>query len=113
MKKSMGGIVFIIGLVLAALIAVFSSTATPVWAIYLLAILGIIVGLMNITDREIKLFLIASIAFLISFTALSNVFTVVAFGWSAVSVFFSLLNVFVAPATAVVAIKALYSLAKD
>lgn len=111
--KSFGGIVFIIGLVLAAIIAVVSAAAPPIWAIYVLAIIGIIVGLLNITDKEIMLFLIAAIAFLISFNSLSEVFTLLAFGWDAVAIFFSLMSVFVAPAAAVVAIKALYQLTKD
>jgi hypothetical protein len=50
---------------------------------------------------------------LISFQALSGVFTVIAFGWEAIATFFTLLTVFVAPATAIVAIKALYKVAQD
>ena len=111
--KSFGGIAFIIGLVLAAMIAVFGSIDTAPWAVYILAVLGLIVGLLNISDKEIVLFLVASIAFLISFSALSTVFTVLALGWDAVSSFFSLMNVFVAPATAIVAIKALYKVTKN
>lgn len=111
--RSIGGIAFIIGLVLAALISLFSAGMAPAWAVYILGLLGLIVGLLNITDKEIQLFLVASIAFLISFSALSGVFTLLALGWDAVGVFFSLMTVFVAPATAIVAIKALYQLTKD
>lgn len=111
--RSFGGIVFIVGLVLAALIAIFSAAAPPTWSVFVLAVIGLVVGILNITDKEIQLFLVAAIAFLISFSALSSVFTVLAFGWDAVATFFSLLNVFVAPAAAVVAIKALYQISKD
>lgn len=111
--KSFGGITFVIGLILAIIIALFSSPIVPQWAVWVLAIIGVIVGLLNITDVEIDRFLISAIAFLISFQALSSVFTTLAFGWDAVSTFFGLLNVFVAPAAAIVAIKALFQLAKD
>lgn len=113
MKNKMGAISFVVGLVLAAIVAIFSAAAPPEWAIYVIAVLGLIVGLINITDREVQTFLVASIGFLISFQALSAVFTVLAFGWNAVATFFSLMNVFVAPATAIVAIKALFKVASD
>jgi len=58
-------------------------------------------------------FLIASIAFLLSFQALGAVLEALAFGWNAVSAFFNLLVIFVAPAAAIVAVKALFRLAKD
>jgi hypothetical membrane protein len=111
--KSFGGIVFIIGLILAAVIAIFSAATAPPWAVFLLALIGLIVGLLNITEKEVQFFLVASVAFLISFTALSNVFTVLTLGWEGVAAFFGLMNIFVAPATAIVAIKAIYSMAKD
>lgn len=111
--KSFGGIAFMVGLVLAVIIAIFSASSAPIWAVYVLAILGLIVGLFNVTDSEISNYLIASIAFLLSFTALSSVFTVLTFGWDAVPTFFSLMTVFVAPGTAVVALKVLYETTKD
>lgn len=111
--KSIGSIAFIVGLVLAAIIALFSAVTIPAWAIIVMAILGVIVGILNVADKEIMLFLVASITFLISFQALSSVFTTLFLGWSAVGAFFSLMNVFVAPAAAIVAIVALFKIAKD
>ncbi len=111
--KSFGGIVFIVGLVLAAIIALFAAQPVATWAVILLAVLGLIVGLLNITDREVQLFLVGGIAFLLSFQALSNVVEIIALGWDAVGVFFRLMNVYIAPAVAVVALKALFMLAKE
>jgi hypothetical protein len=111
--KGLGSIAFIVGLVLAAIIAIFSSASVPVWAIIVMAILGLIVGLLNIGDKEVMLFLVAAITFLISFQALSSVFTIITFGWAGVSTFFSLMNVFIAPAASVVAFIALVKLIKD
>ena len=111
--KSFGGIVFVVGFVLAAILAIFTASNTPQWAIFVLAVIGLIVGLLNVTGKESTHFLVASIAFLISFQSLSSVLTSFAFGWAAVGTFFGLMSVFIAPAAAVVAFKALFSLAKD
>ncbi len=108
----LGRISFVVGLILAAIIAIFSAVIVPVWAIYVIAVLGIIVGLLNITDQEITTFLIAAIAFILSFQALSSILANLAFGWTAVPTFFNLMNVFIAPAAAIVAIKALFTTAK-
>ena len=111
--KGLGSIAFIVGLILAAIIALFSANTIPAWSVFLVAILGIIVGLLNIAEKEVQHFLIASVSFLISFQALSNVFTTLALGWRAVSAFFSLMSIFVAPAAAIVAVVALYNIVKD
>lgn len=109
----LGSIVFIAGLILAIIIALIAVGNVPSWAVLVLAILGIIVGLVNIADKEVNSFLIAAIAFLISFSALGSVLTTLALGWAAVGTFFNLMAVFVAPATAIVAIVSLFKLAKD
>ncbi|MBI5390088.1 hypothetical protein HZB02_01230 [Candidatus Woesearchaeota archaeon] len=103
---------FTIGLVLSVILAFVYAAKTPdVWAIWVLAVLGVAVGLLNVTDSEVQLFLVAAIGFLLSFQSLNSVFT--ALGWVAVGAFFNLVSVFMAPAAAVVAVKALYNLAKD
>ena len=112
MRNMIGGSAFIIGLVLSAAIAIFSSTVVPLWAIYTLAIIGVIVGFLNITEHESIGFLVASIAFLISFQALGTVFTVLTLGWQGVSAFFYLMSIFVAPAAAIVATKEILGAAK-
>ena len=104
---------FIIGLVLAVALSLFSATNTPAWAVVTLAVLGLVVGLFNITDKEVSTFLIASVAFLVSFQSLSAVFTTLTLGWEAVGVFFKLVTAFIAPAAAIVAVIALFKLAKD
>ena len=104
---------FVVGLILATVISIFASFGVSALLVFVLALLGLIVGLANITDKEVKLFLIASIAFLMSFQSLGAVFGVLALGWEAVSVFFYMMAVFIAPAAAIVALKALYNLSKD
>jgi len=108
-----GAWAFIIGLILAIIVAIISGTVVPQWAVIVLAILGIIVGFMNVTAGEAHKFLIAAIAFLLSFKSLGDVLTTLALGWGGIGIFFSLLSIFMAPAAAVVAIKALFALSRD
>jgi hypothetical protein len=108
---------FLIGLLLAIIVALLSGSTAPEWAIIVLAILGVIVGLLNVTAAEVQKFLVAAIAFLLSFQALGNVFIEIskAFGsWAGIiGNFFNLISIFMAPAAIVVAIKALFSIARD
>ena len=108
---------FLIGLILAIVVALLSGAKAPEWAIIVLAILGLLVGLLNVTATEVQKFLIATIAFLLSFQALGNVFVEFsqAFGaWTGViGNFFNLISIFMAPAAIVVAIKALFSIARE
>ena len=65
MKEKIGVWAFIGGLIIAAGIAIFSSSSTPTWAVPVIAILGLIVGFLNVSESEVKMYLIASIAFLL------------------------------------------------
>ncbi len=111
MAKKIGGWAFIIGLILAAVIAIVGTEQT--WSVYILLVLGLIVGLLNITGKEVSSFLIAAIAFMFTFTALGNVAESIPAVGSIIAQFFSLINVFIAPAAAVVAFKALFAQAKN
>jgi len=78
-----------------------------------LALLGLFVGLVNITEKEMNSYLLATIAFI---TASSGLVAVVApFPTLANEVVPFLRNIviFVAPGAAVVALKALYSISRD
>ncbi len=110
----LGPLTFIMGLMIAGFA---SLRGTVVWG---LGALGIVVGLLNITDREIRSFLIASMTFMICANALSVTFTkimnlVPALSEYAILVDSLLANVvlFVAPGAAIVALKALYNITKD
>jgi len=107
---------FLIGLILAIVVALLGGKEEP-WVIITLAILGLIVGLLNVTGREIQKFLVATIAFLLSFQALGNVLGQLSttFGtWTGfIGNFFNLVSIFMAPAAIVVAIKALFTVAKE
>ena len=108
----LGAWAFIIGLILAIIIALIGIGNVGVWAFIVLVVLGPIVGLVNITDQETMLYLVAAVAFLFTFSALSTI-AIQLFNWTALANFFQLLNTFVAPAAAVVAIKALFKTSKN
>jgi hypothetical protein len=96
---------FIIGLVVAVLAGLLFQ---PGWAIWVLAILGLIVGLLNVTAEDTRAFLLASIALTLSATALNTLPIVGA----ALSFILPFVVAFVAGATIVVALKELFQTAR-
>ena len=71
--EKIGKWAFIIGLVIAVLAGLFYQ---PAWAIWVLAILGVIVGLLNVTGEDTRGFLLAAIALTLSATALNTLLIV-------------------------------------
>jgi hypothetical protein len=113
MVKHIGKWAFLVGLLAAVVIAVMAGTGVPLWAILLLAIDGIIVGVLNVTEDEASEFLIAAIAFMVSFMVFARLFGEVLGGFPVVGVVFTMLNVFVAPAALIVALKVMFDKARD
>jgi hypothetical protein len=103
--STIGKWAFIIGIVIAVLAGLFFQ---PNWALWVLAILGVIVGLLNITAEETRGFLLAAIALTISATAL-NTIPIVGTAFELVLPF---VIAFVAGATIVVALKELFQTAR-
>ena len=81
----------------------------PAWAIWVLAILGVIVGFLNVTTEDTRGFLLAAIALTLSATAL-NTIPIVGTAFSYVLPF---VVAFVAGATIVVALKELFVTARS
>jgi uncharacterized membrane protein YdbT with pleckstrin-like domain len=104
-REMVGKWAFIIGLVVAVLAGILFQ---PGWAIWVLAILGVIVGLLNVTAEETRGFLLASIALTISATAL-NTLPIVGTTLSYVLPF---VVAFVAGGMIVVALKELFQTAR-
>ncbi len=104
---------YIAGLVIALLVAIFSGIGGLAgWAVWTLVILGVIVGLLNIGDDEVLMYLVASVAFVVSASALQGVFAAIG-GLTMVETFMNAIIVFTAPGALVVAFKALYQVAKS
>ena len=96
---------FIIGLVIAVLAGLFFQ---PDWAIWVLAILGVIVGFLNVSAKETRSFLLAAIALTVSATALNSIPIV----GTAFSLVLPFVVAFVAGATIVIALKELFQTAR-
>ena len=97
---------FIGGLVVAVLAGLFFQ---PGWAVWVLAILGVIVGLLNVTAEDTRGFLLAAIALTLSATAL-NTLPIVG---TALSFILPFVVAFVAGAMIVVALKELFQTARS
>ena len=104
-REAIGKWAFIIGLVVAVLAGILFQ---PGWAIWVLAILGVIVGLLNVTAEDTRGFLLASIALTLSATALNTLPIVGA----ALSYVLPFVVAFVAGGMIVVALKELFQTAR-
>jgi len=104
-STTIGKWAFILGIVIAVIAGLFYQ---PDWAIWVLAILGIIVGFLNVTAEETRGFLLAAIALTLSATAL-NTIPIVGTAFELVLPF---VIAFVAGATIVVALKELFQTAR-
>ena len=105
MEKA-GKYAFVLGLILA-LLATFMQH--QMWTFWVLAVIGLIVGFMNITGEETQTFLLASIGLILSATALQSIPMVGEFVTEMVA------NVlaFLGAAVLVVAVRAIIATAKD
>jgi hypothetical protein len=97
---------FVAGLVIAVLAGIFLQ---PDWAIWVLAILGVIVGLLNVTAEDTRGFLLAAIALTLSATALNTIPVV----GKAFELILPFVVAFVSGATIVVALKELLQTARS
>lgn len=119
--QTIGSYAFLIGVLLALVLGFFGGFGIGQEVILLtLGVLGLVVGLVNITEKEIVPFLVAAIAINVSLGSLSTVIKNVlgiipAFAGLATGIVTTLgyLMVFVSPAAAVVALIAIWNMAKD
>ena len=121
-ENSLGAWAFLIGVVLAIIIGLSTSLisiptltqySSAIYAI--LAILGIIVGFMNVTSKDSQTFLIAGAVLVIvsnmGMTAVTGSLIGIGVGNIVTSIFGALLALFV-PATIIVALKTVFGIAK-
>lgn len=105
---------YIVGLIIALLVSIFSVQQNLAgWAIFTLVVLGIIVGLLNIGDEEVLMFLVASVAFIVAASSMGNIFQGLGPAFAFLARFMDAVVVFTAPGALVVAFKALYHVARD
>lgn len=114
-SQKVGSWAFILGVVIA-IIAGLAAGAVVAYAGYItlvLVIIGLIVGFLNIGDKEIQPFLIAAIALMaVGAANLVVLNTIIAGLGTLLSIMVQNVAAFVAPAALIVALKAVYNLAK-
>jgi hypothetical protein len=116
-NNMIGSWAFTIGIVVAVLLGVFQfSTSATAWLMLALAVIGIVVGLLNVTSDETQTFL--STAAIMVFVSWAGTQTLAQLAQTStlmavVVQMLSNLNVLFIPATIVVAIKAVFALARD
>jgi hypothetical protein len=104
-----GHIAFVFGVIVSIVTGFFFKD----WLLWLLTVLGIIVGFLNIATKEVQSFLLAAVSLvIISAFGGELIYDLPRIGPILGSIYISLLT-FVAPAAIVVALKSLYQAAKD
>ena len=118
MSKEIGKWAFIIGAVLAVIMGIGvglgQAWGSNAWAVLVLVVLGLVVGFVNITAKEVQGFLIAAIAVLAANTAnLAAANTIVAKLGDILSGIVVNVILVIAPAALIVALRAVYGFAAE
>lgn len=108
-KKKIGEWAFLGGVLLAVVLGLFPGIITEGMAALVLVILGLLVGFLNIAEKEVQQFIIASIALLLPGT-ITGLVALPYIGTYVVSILGNI-AAFVAPAVVIVALKAIWELA--
>jgi len=108
MLSKIGFWAFIIGLLLAVVCGFVAPESTVI--VVILVVLGLIVGLLNITAKEILLFLVATIALIVTSNAFNSL-TILSIG-KFLDQILNYVATLMAPAAVVCAIKALWTVGK-
>lgn len=109
-EKSWGELAFLFGIALAIVLSFFPDTSNQTTPGVILAVLGLFVGLFNITYKETHGFLVASIVLLLVGSAGLDFLPYIG-SWLGTA--FINISHFVAPAAMVVALKTVVELAKN
>jgi len=110
-----GAYAFMAGLLVAIVLGLAPGILNKTYTVLLLGVLGIVVGLLNIGDKELQLYMVANIAFLAGsagFQAVLASLPIAGFTAYLIAIVQNI-TLFVAPGAAVVALKALYDISKD
>ena len=113
--EKIGNWAFILGVIIAIISGIAGGAVTDYagWIVLALVILGLIVGFLNISQKEVNDFLIAAIALMAVGTAaqLVSIDRVIPLLGTVIQSMVGYVAVFVAPAALVVSLKAIYNLA--
>jgi hypothetical protein len=108
MGGHLGSWAFLIGVILAIIFSFVDPATASTWLPYLLVVLGIIIGLLNVSEKEVQPFMMASVVLVIVSAFGAGVMATIGFLGNFLN---NMLFLFV-PATIVVALKSVFALAK-
>lgn len=109
-KNILGAWAFLIGVILAVIVGIYSvNSETGQMTVALLVVLGIIIGILNVTGSETKDFMIAGIVLVLASSLGRDVLGSVVYIQSVID---ALIALFV-PATIIVALKSVFAIAKN
>lgn len=100
-----GKAAFIIGLIIAILAGIGFDYA---WFGWVMAVLGLIAGFLNVSEEEVQTFLLAAIGLLVSSTAIISI----PYVGDILTSIFANLSIFIAAAILVVSLRSLFKTAK-
>jgi hypothetical protein len=104
-----GVIAYLVGIVVALIAAIFIELTLAPYVYIALAILGVMVGILNIRDDEIHLFLSASVAFVVTSYGMASVLA----GTPIIVPFLNYLVVFTGAGAFLVSLKAIIAVSKN
>jgi hypothetical protein len=110
---AMGRWAFLIGIVVALIAGLVTKMIGQEWTMSILIVMGLIVGFFNVTESETKDYLMASVSMVIVTWIGGDIIGNVAVVGEYLKNVLNAMTIFVVPATILVALKAIYSLAKD
>jgi hypothetical protein len=108
--QRIGGFAFLAGLIISIIFALIPGLDVANWVPFVLLILGIVVGLLNIEDKDIGLFLIASIVLIATSATPLNTLPIIGNLLNKVVLNFV---TFVSPAALIVSIVAIIKIANS
>ena len=115
-EAQIGVAAFIVGLLIAVVLGIWPELMVVPRAtntMLVLGVLGIIVGLLNIGDKELDRYLMANIAFLLAGTMLAAFLNTIPQVGAYLAGMLYNIGLFVAPGAAIIALKELYEVAKE
>ncbi len=106
--QQIGGYAFILGIIIAILAGIVALDAnTSQLLLWVMVVIGIIIGLLNVTDKETTSFLVAAIALILTATALD------ALNVDIITRIINNIAVLASPAALIVALKAVWNMARE
>ena len=114
--KTVGVWAFIIGIIIALLVGILAANMVAYMGTIsaVVVILGLVVGILNVTEKEVTNFVIAAIGLATGAIAIANLGPLLPKGiGDMITTTFTVFSVFVAGAVFVPALKAVYKISKD